>query len=114
MEIKLLLSSFGVRFARPGETEDTLSVQRPQPHTTNPYKEDKDKIVGAKKERADHANNKALTLLLKPASPTPSNTHVFKLISNAYLSPGAGCTKVLAVALANGDRIHHDGCSGKL
>ena len=27
-------------------------------------------------------------------------------------SPGAGCTKVLAVALANGDRIHHDGCSG--
>ena len=28
--------------------------------------------------------------------------------------PGAGCTKVLAVTLANGDRIHHDGCSGKL
>ena len=27
-------------------------------------------------------------------------------------NPGAGCTKVLAVALANGDRIHHDGCSG--
>ena len=25
---------------------------------------------------------------------------------------GAGCTKVLAVALADGDRIHHDGCSG--
>ena len=26
--------------------------------------------------------------------------------------PRAGCTKVLSVALANGDRIHHDGCSG--
>ena len=25
--------------------------------------------------------------------------------------PGAGCTKVLAVTLANGDRIHHDGLS---
>ena len=28
--------------------------------------------------------------------------------------PGAGCTKVLAVTLANGDQIHHDGRSGKL
>ena len=65
---------FGVRCARPGESEDTLSVQRPQPHTTNPWKEEKDKSVGDKKERADHANRKALALLLKPASPTPSNT----------------------------------------
>ena len=52
----------------------TLSVQRPQPHTTNPLKEEKYKTVGDKKERAGHANRKALTLLLKPASPTPSNT----------------------------------------
>ena len=52
----------------------TLSVQRPHPHTANPWKEEKDKTVGDKKERADHANRKALTLLLKPASPTPSNT----------------------------------------
>ena len=57
-----------------GESEDTLSVQRPQPHTTNPRKEEKDKTVGNKKERADHANRKALALLLKPVSPTPSNT----------------------------------------
>ena len=28
------------------------------------------------------------------------------------IPPEAGCTKVLTVALANGDRIHHDGCSG--
>ena len=59
---------------REGESENTLSVQRPQPHTTNPWKEERDKTVGDKKERADHANRKALTLLLKPASPTPPNT----------------------------------------
>ena len=66
--------SIGIRCARPGESKNTLSVQRPQPHTTNPLKEEKDKIVGDKKERADHANRKALALLLMPASPTPSNT----------------------------------------
>ena len=68
---------FGVRCARPGESEDTLSVQRPQSHTTNLWKGEKDKTVGDKKERAesaDHANRKALAPLLKPASPTPSNT----------------------------------------
>ena len=41
---------FGVRCARPGESEDTLSVQRPQPYTTNPWKQEKDKTVGDKKE----------------------------------------------------------------
>ena len=29
----------------------TLSVQRPQPHTTNPWKEEKDKTVGDKKRK---------------------------------------------------------------
>ena len=52
---------------------NTLSVRRPQPHTTNQLKEEKDKI-GDKKERAYHANRKALALLLKPASPTLSDT----------------------------------------
>ena len=56
------------------EKMKTLSVQRPQPHTTNPRMQEKDKTVGDKKERADLANRKALALLLKPASPTPSNT----------------------------------------
>ena len=28
-------------------------------------------------------------------------------------NPGAGCTKVLAVTVAKGERIHHDGCSRK-
>ena len=53
------------------ERAKTLSVQRPQLHTTNPWKEEKDKTVGGKKEKADHANRKALALLLKLASPTP-------------------------------------------
>ena len=52
----------------------TLSVQRPQPHTTNPWTEEKDKTVGDKKEKADHPNRKALALLLKPTSPTPLKT----------------------------------------
>ena len=56
------------------ERVTTRSVQRPQPHTTNPWKEEKDKTVRDKKERADHAIRKALALLLIPASPTPSNT----------------------------------------
>ena len=29
----------------------TLSVGRPQPHTTNPWKEEKDKTLGDKKEK---------------------------------------------------------------
>ena len=70
----LLLLLIGVSCARPGESQNTLSVQRPQPHTTNPWKKEIDKTMGDKKERADHANMKALALLLKPASPTPSNT----------------------------------------
>ena len=50
----------------------TLSVQRSQPHTTNSWKEEKDKTIGDKNKRADHPNRKAFALLLKPASPTGS------------------------------------------
>ena len=46
----LLLLLSGVRCARPGESDNTLSVQRPEPHTTNLWKEEKDKTVGDKKE----------------------------------------------------------------
>ena len=69
----LLLILIGVRCARPGESENTISVQRPKPHTTNPWKEEKDEIGGDKKERADHASSKAWALLLKPASIRRSN-----------------------------------------
>ena len=51
--------------------------QSEDPNPTQPThgrKEEEDKIVGDTKERADHTNRKALALLLKPASPTPSNT----------------------------------------
>ena len=50
----------------------------PNPHTTNIWKEEKDKIVGVKKERADYASREALALLLKPASHTPSNTGLLR------------------------------------
>ena len=54
--------------------------QSKDPNPTQPiWKEEKDKTVGDKKERADHANRKALALLLKPASPTPSNTGSLRL-----------------------------------
>ena len=70
----LLLLLLEVRYARPSESENTISVQRPQPLKTNPWKEEEDKIVEDKKERTQHANRKALALLLEPGSPTPSNT----------------------------------------
>ena len=52
----LLLLLIGVRCARPGDSENTLSVQRPQPHTASPWKEEKDKTVGDKKERGKKDN----------------------------------------------------------
>ena len=47
----LLLLLTGVRSERPGESENTRLVRRPQPHATNPWKEEKEKIVEDKKER---------------------------------------------------------------
>ena len=46
--------------------------QNPTQPTHGRKKKIKQKEI--KKERADHANRKTLALLLKPASPTPSNT----------------------------------------
>ena len=46
----LLLLLIGVSFARPVESVNTLSVQRPQPDPTYPWKEQRDKTVGDKKE----------------------------------------------------------------
>ena len=47
-----------------------------EPNPTQPTygRKKKIKTVGDKKERADHAKRKALALLLKPVSSTPSNT----------------------------------------
>ena len=55
------------------ERERTL-YQSKDSNPTLQGRKKKDKTVGDKKERADHANRKALALLLKPASPTSSNT----------------------------------------
>ena len=54
----------------------TLSLQRPQPHNTNLYKERRERESSRrqKRERVDKDNNKALAFLLKPACPTQSNT----------------------------------------
>ena len=38
--LRVLLLLIIVRCARPRESEKTLSVQRPQPHITNPWKEE--------------------------------------------------------------------------
>ena len=38
---------------------------------------------------------------------------VNEMRSGEARGPGAGCTKVLAVTVAKGERIHHDGCSRK-
>ena len=46
----LLLLLTGVRSAWTGESGNALSVQRPQHHTTNIWKEEKDKTVGDKKK----------------------------------------------------------------
>ena len=53
----------------------TLSVRIPQPHNTNPKNERKERENKRRQKGASSkANKKALALLLKPASPTPSNT----------------------------------------
>ena len=54
---------------------DTLSVRRPQPHNKNSQKErEREKQWNIKRERPAQAMKKARALVLKPASPTPSNT----------------------------------------
>ena len=70
----LLLLLFGVGVQ--GRERMRTLYQSKDPNPTRPThgRKKTKKTVGDKKERADHANRKALALLLKPASPTPSNT----------------------------------------
>ena len=59
----------------PERNIDTLSVRRPQPHTTNLQRKRREReIVEDKKGESNQAIKKTLDLLLKPANPTPSNT----------------------------------------
>ena len=48
-------------------------IRRPQPHTTNPWKKEKEKIVGDKKKELIRPTG-SIGSALKPASPTASNT----------------------------------------
>ena len=61
--------------ARLGESENTINPKAATnlPPTTNRWKEDKENIVEGK-NRVQIRNKKALALLLKPVSVTPSNT----------------------------------------
>ena len=73
-KLLLLLLLFWSPLCKAGrEWGHSISPKTPTPHN-QPWKEEKDKTVRDKKERADHANKKVLVLLLKPGSPTPSNT----------------------------------------
>ena len=51
---------------------------------TDRMKEEKGKTVGDKKGASSLANNKAFALLLRPASPTPSNTGITKIVRQRY------------------------------
>ena len=76
------------RNARPqckGHKAATLSIQRPQPHTTNPWKEKKDKIVGDKKERADHANRNEAPTKKKEAHASTACTAAIAVSKQSYI-----------------------------
>ena len=74
----LLLLLFWSPLCKAGrEWGHSISPKTPTPHNQR-MEEEKDK-TGDKKEREDHANRKVLALLLKPASPTPSNTGSLRL-----------------------------------
>ena len=74
--IKLLLLLKEVGSARLGESDlHPISLTTPAPqYRPTDRKKRKGKIVEDKRDRAAQANKKALTLLMKPARPTPSNT----------------------------------------
>ena len=61
-----------------------LSVQRPQPHTTNPWKEEKDKTVGDKKERADHEKQESIGSALKTRQSYTIKHRVTKIVSQRH------------------------------
>ena len=58
-----------------GQERVRILYQSKDPNRTQPTNGRKKKRIRRRqKERADYANRKALALLLKPVSPTPSNT----------------------------------------
>lgn len=71
-----------IQFSQRTESGCTLLVQRPRPHKVNSTDGRKRKINQwkTKIKRAAQVNKEALSLLLKLASPTPSNNGVTNII----------------------------------
>ena len=75
---------FGVRCARPGESEDTLSVQRPQPQTTNPWKEEKDKTVRDKKRKSRSCQQESIGSALETLESHTIKHRVTKIVPKRH------------------------------
>ena len=71
----------------------------PTPHN-QPMEGRKKKTVGDNKERAHHANRKALALHLKPACPTPSNHRVVSYIK--FIFTEKFCTQLFDMKFHGG------------
>ena len=80
----LLLITIEVRCARPGESENTLSVQRPQPHTTNPWKEEKVKIVGDKKRKGRFCQQESIGSALETCQSHTIKYRVTKIVPKRH------------------------------
>ena len=76
IKLLLLLLLKEVGRARLGESDlHPISLKTPAPqYRPTDRKKRNGKIVEDKRDKAAQANKKALTLLMKPARPTPSNT----------------------------------------
>ena len=78
-----VLLLFGVCCARPGES-NTLSVQRPQPHTTNTWKEEKDKTEGDKKIMSRSCQQKSIGSALKTRQSHTIKHRVTKIVPKRH------------------------------
>ena len=80
----VLLLLFGVRCARPEVSENTLSVQRPQPHTTNPWKEKKEKTVGDKKRKSRSCQQESIGSALETCQSHTIKHRVTKIVPKRH------------------------------
>ena len=85
------------------EWEHSISLKT-STRKTNPWKEEEDKIVRDKKERADHANRKALALFLKP--PIPHLKHgVTKIVPKIHREGHKGSAILRSPTTRKGERV---------
>ena len=62
----------------------TLSVQRPQPHTTNPWKEENDKTVGDKKRKSRSCQQESIGSALKTRHSHTIKHRVTKIVQKRH------------------------------